>query len=100
VSFARGIIGNPRIILYDEPTSGLDPVASHDLEDYMNVLTRQLQAASVVVTHTISTICRTADRVILLNKGRIHWEGSPQCLLETDEPLAMQFAKAALSTTR
>ena len=100
VSFARGIIGNPRIILYDEPTSGLDPVASHDLEDYMNVLTHQLQAASVVVTHTISTICRTADRVILLNKGKIHWEGSPQCLLETDEPLAMQFAKAALSTTR
>jgi phospholipid/cholesterol/gamma-HCH transport system ATP-binding protein len=100
VSFARGIIGNPRIILYDEPTSGLDPVASHDLEDYMNVLTRQLQAASVVVTHTISTICRTADRVILLNKGKIHWQGSPQGLLETDEPLAMQFAKAALSTTR
>ncbi len=100
VSFARGIIGNPRIILYDEPTSGLDPVASHDLEDYMNLLTRQLQAASVVVTHTISTICRTADRVILLNKGVIHWQGTPQDLLETDEPLARQFAKAALSTTR
>lgn len=100
VSFARGIIGNPKIILYDEPTSGLDPVASHDLENYMNRLTRQLGAGSIVVTHTISTICRTGNRVILLNKGKIHWQGTPQELLESDEPLARQFALTALSTTR
>jgi phospholipid/cholesterol/gamma-HCH transport system ATP-binding protein len=100
VSFARGIVSNPRIILYDEPTSGLDPVASHDLEDYMNLLGRQLQAASVVVTHTISTICRTANRVILLNKGNVHWQGTPQELLRTQEPLASQFAAAALDTER
>ena len=100
VSFARGIIGNPKIILYDEPTSGLDPVASHDLENYMNRLTRQLGAGSIVVTHTISTICRTGSRVILLNKGKIHWQGTPQELLESDEPLARQFALTALSTTR
>jgi phospholipid/cholesterol/gamma-HCH transport system ATP-binding protein len=100
VSFARGIVSSPRIILYDEPTSGLDPVASHDLEDYMNLLGRQLQAASVVVTHTISTICRTANRVILLNKGKIHWQGTPDELLKTREPLASQFAAAALDTER
>jgi phospholipid/cholesterol/gamma-HCH transport system ATP-binding protein len=100
VSFARGIIGNPKIILYDEPTSGLDPVASHDLENYMNLLTRQLGAGSIVVTHTISTICRTGNRVILLNKGKIHWQGTPQELLESNEPLARQFALTALSTTR
>jgi phospholipid/cholesterol/gamma-HCH transport system ATP-binding protein len=98
VSFARGIIGNPKIILYDEPTSGLDPVAAHDLEDYMNKLSGDLDAASIVVTHTISTICRTAHRVILLDKGGIHWQGTPKELLETDEPLAQQFAKAALDT--
>lgn len=100
VSFARGIMGNPRIILYDEPTSGLDPVASHDLEDYMNKLTEDFEAACIVVTHTISTICRTAHRVILLNEGKIHWQGTPQELLQTREPLACRFAQSALDTTR
>lgn len=99
VSFARAIMSNPRIILYDEPTSGLDPVAANTLEDYMNVLSRELKAASVVVTHTLSTICRTAHRVILLNEGVIHWSGTPQELLQTDDPIASRFAKAALDTT-
>jgi phospholipid/cholesterol/gamma-HCH transport system ATP-binding protein len=99
VSFARAIMSNPRIILYDEPTSGLDPVASNTLEDYMNVLSKELKAASVVVTHTLSTICRTAHRVILLNEGVIHWTGTPYELLHTDDPIASRFAKAALDTT-
>jgi phospholipid/cholesterol/gamma-HCH transport system ATP-binding protein len=88
VSFARAIMANPRIILYDEPTSGLDPVASNVLEDYMNTLSRELGAASVVVTHTLSTICRTAHRVILLHEGRIEWQGTPYCLLNTDITMA------------
>ena len=91
--------GECRSGLYDEPTSGLDPVAANTLEDYMNVLSRELKAASVVVTHTLSTICRTAHRVILLNEGVIHWSGTPQELLQTDDPIASRFAKAALDTT-
>jgi phospholipid/cholesterol/gamma-HCH transport system ATP-binding protein len=99
VSFARAIMSSPRIILYDEPTSGLDPVASNTLEDYMNLLSRELKAASVVVTHTLSTICRTAQRVLLLHEGQLHWQGTPQELLTTTDPIASRFAKAAQDTT-
>ncbi|MCK7484530.1 MAG: hypothetical protein MZU97_02510 [Bacillus subtilis] len=58
VSFARAIVTNPRIILYDEPTAGLDPVSSTVIEDYIVHLKKELQAASIVVTHQMSTIKR------------------------------------------
>ena len=71
VSFARAIVTNPKIILYDEPTAGLDPVSSTVIEDYIVQLKNELAAASIVVTHQMSTIKRTADRVIMLYDGEI-----------------------------
>jgi len=95
VSFARAIVGNPRIILYDEPTAGLDPIASTVIEDYIRKLRDELNAASVVVTHQFSTINRT-DRVILLHEGEIKWQGTPKELYSTDNPYAQQFSHASL----
>lgn len=94
VSFARAIVTNPRIILYDEPTAGLDPVASTVIEDYINQLKRELNSASIVVTHQMSTITRTSDRVIMLYDGKIVWTGSPQEMLESNDPYAKQFVTA------
>jgi phospholipid/cholesterol/gamma-HCH transport system ATP-binding protein len=99
VSFARGVMSNPNIIFYDEPTSGLDPVASNQLEDFINKLSVELNAASVVVTHTFSTICRTAHRVVLLHKGRIHWQGTPRAMLASTDPLVREFTQAATAVT-
>ena len=87
-------MSNPRIILYDEPTSGLDPLASYSLENYINKLSDELQAASVVVTHTFYTICRTAHRVLMLNKGRIHWQGSPAEMMTSGDELVQRFTEA------
>lgn len=95
VSFARAIVGNPRIILYDEPTAGLDPIASTVIEDYIRKLRDELNAASVVVTHQFSTINRT-DRLILLHEGGIRWQGTPHELYNSDDPYARQFSQASL----
>lgn len=94
VSFARAIVTNPKIILYDEPTSGLDPIASTVIEDYINQLKHELGAASIVVTHQLSTITRTADYVIMLYNGKIVWQGTPQDLLNSEDPYAVQFVTA------
>lgn len=94
VSFARAIVTNPRIILYDEPTAGLDPVSSTVIEDYIVQLRKELDAASIVVTHQMSTIQRTADRVIMLYEGKIVWEGAPQEMLITNNEYARQFVLA------
>ena len=94
VSFARGIVTDPKIILYDEPTAGLDPISSTVIEDYMQVLKKELGAASIVVTHQMSTITRTADKVVMLYNARIVWQGTPDEMLKCDNEYTKQFVEA------
>ena len=94
VSFARAIASDPDVILYDEPTSGLDPILSTLIEDYINKLSKEFKVASIIVTHQLSTIQRTSQRVIMLYKGKIVWEGRPDDFLKTDNPYVKQFVRA------
>ena len=96
VSFARAIVTEPNSILYDEPTSGLDPISSTLIEDYIVRLKDETNAASVVVTHQMSTITRTADRVVMLYDGKIVFEGTPEEMLRQDTPYTKQFVTASL----
>ena len=96
VSFARAIVTKPNTILYDEPTAGLDPMSSTLIEDYIVQLKKEINAASIVVTHQMSTIMRTADRVIMLYDGKIVFEGTPQELAKQDNPYTKQFVTASL----
>ncbi len=91
VGFARAIVTDPKIILYDEPTSGLDPVSSRVIEDYIVDLSKELNAASIIVTHQISTIAHTSDKVIMLYDGTIVWSGTPTELITSIDPYAYQF---------
>jgi phospholipid/cholesterol/gamma-HCH transport system ATP-binding protein len=96
VSFARAIVTEPKTILYDEPTSGLDPISSTLIEDYIVRVKEETKAASIVVTHQMSTIQRTADKVIMLYCGKIVYEGTPQDMLSTKNEYARQFVSASL----
>lgn len=104
VSFARAIISNPEttdtpeVLLYDEPTAGLDPIASTVIED----LIRDIQCHErgcgtyVIVTHQDSTIRRTADRVVFMHKGKVHWDNSIDEIDRTDHPLMRQFFSGSI----
>ena len=96
VSFARAIVTEPKTILYDEPTSGLDPISSTLIEDYIVRLKEETNAASIVVTHQMSTIQRTADKVIMLYQGKVVFEGTPKEMLSSTNNYAMQFVSASL----
>ena len=96
VSFARAIVTEPKTILYDEPTAGLDPISSTLIEDYIVRLKEETHAASIVVTHQMSTITRTADRVIMLYGGKIVFEGTPDELLTRGNEYTKQFVDASL----
>ncbi len=96
VSFARAIVTKPNSILYDEPTAGLDPISSTLIEDYIVRLRDEINAASIVVTHQMSTITRTADRVIMLYDGKIVFEGTPDQMLKQNNPYTKQFVTASL----
>lgn len=96
VSFARAIVTNPKTILYDEPTAGLDPISSTLIEDYIVRLKQETKASSIVVTHQMSTIMRTADKVLMLYNGKCVFQGTPQQMCEKGNEYTKQFITASL----
>lgn len=97
VSFARAIVTEPKVILYDEPTAGLDPIASTLIEDYILRLRNETGATSIVVTHQMSTIKRTADKVIMLYEGKIVFAGTPDELCKMETEYTKQFVTASIA---
>jgi phospholipid/cholesterol/gamma-HCH transport system ATP-binding protein len=68
---ARATALDPEILYYDEPSAGLDPVTSSAIDQLMMDLSRKLQVTSVVVTHEMDSAFRIADRMVMLDQGRI-----------------------------
>ena len=103
VSFARAMIDNPEtesetpLLLFDEPTAGLDPVASTRIEDLMVTTTQLSRGSSVVVSHVLSTIERSARQVALLYDGKLRWQGSVDAFRTADNPYVVQFRTASLN---
>ncbi|HUT61038.1 MAG TPA: ABC transporter ATP-binding protein [Phycisphaerae bacterium] len=68
---ARAIALDPEILFYDEPSAGLDPVTSAEIDQLMMDLSKKLGVTSVVVTHEMDSAFRIADRMAMLDKGRM-----------------------------
>lgn len=91
VALARAIISPPSVILYDEPTAGLDPIVSDSINKLIRHLQKELHVTSIVVTHDMVSCFHIADRVALLNEGRIYFVGSPEELKTTSDPVVRDF---------
>jgi len=68
---ARALALDPRILFYDEPSAGLDPVTSAEIDRLIRDLTKKLGVTSVVVTHEMDSAFFIADRMAMLDKGRV-----------------------------
>lgn len=68
---ARATVLDPEILFYDEPSAGLDPVTSAAIDDLIMDLSKKLNVTSVVVTHEMDSAFRIADRMVMLEKGRV-----------------------------
>jgi len=75
---ARAIALDPKILFYDEPSAGLDPVTSAEVDQLIINLTKKLRVTSVVVTHEMDSAFTIADRMCMLDQGRILKTGSRQ----------------------
>lgn len=68
---ARALALDPKLLFYDEPSAGLDPVTSAEIDRLIVDLSRKLGVTSVVVTHEMDSAFTIADRMAMIDKGRI-----------------------------
>lgn len=83
VGVARAFATNPQIILMDEPFSALDPMTRSDLQDAIVKLQKQFQKTIVFVTHDMDEAIKLADRICIIQNGRIVQCDTPENILKT-----------------
>ncbi len=91
VGLARAIANDPEIILYDEPTTGLDPILADAINNLIVKTQKALNVTSVVVTHDMVSAYKVADRIAMINNGKIIFEGRPDEVKNSDNPYLQQF---------
>ncbi len=91
VAIARGIITQPKIMLYDEPSAGLDPLNSHNITNLIKRLQSELGVTSVVVTHDIPLAFAVADEIAFLSEGVVCYMGDTDGLIKTDNECVREF---------
>lgn len=96
VGLARALITNPEYIFYDEPTTGLDPVTSDAIDDLIASLNEQLKVTSIVVTHDMLSVKKISKRIIMLYDGKIHFDGTYEDLINSDDPVVKNFINRTL----
>ncbi len=105
---ARALALDPKILFYDEPSAGLDPVTSAQIDQLMVALSKQLGVTSIVVTHEMDSAFTIADRMAMLDRGRMlcvherEWfehlrdlDDEKTKLLDEDKQLVRQFLRGA-----
>lgn len=85
IALARTLIMKPEIILYDEPTTGLDPITSREIGNLMNEINQKYQTSSIIISHDLSCIRLTADKVATLIDGRCYMMGTYNELQKSDD---------------
>jgi phospholipid/cholesterol/gamma-HCH transport system ATP-binding protein len=103
---ARALSLDPRILFYDEPSAGLDPVTSAEIDRLISALAKKIGVTSVVVTHEMDSAFAIADRMAMLDKGKMllietrewyerlrHIPAAEAAGLETRDRLIRQFLR-------
>ena len=99
VGMARAIALNPKVLLYDEPTTGLDPITTYQIDELVASLRKSLGATSMLVSHDLISVQRTADRVAFLDKGEIAFVGTPSEFLKSDHPAIKEVVEKSQART-
>ena len=94
VAIARSLVIEPQLILYDEPTSELDPISSVVIGEEILKLKHRIHVTSLVVTHDRDLAFGVADRIAVINEGRIITVGTPEEVKHFNDPLVQRFLQA------
>jgi ABC-2 type transport system ATP-binding protein len=75
---AIGVVGRPEVLFLDEPTVGFDPAARHDFHDLVQGLATEHRTTILLTTHDLDEAERLADRILVLDAGRIIGDGTAE----------------------
>jgi len=90
-ALARAMALDPKVLFLDEPTSGLDPISSSEINELVVNLSNILGITFIVVTHDVASICKIAQRVVLLHQKKIVASGTPMELRKGNHPFVNKF---------
>lgn len=91
VGLARAIAADPEIIFFDEPTTGLDPIMADIINDLIATTVRDLGVTALSITHDIASARKISNRVAMLYKGKIIWDGATAEMDRSGNPYLDQF---------
>ena len=94
VGLARAIALEPDIILYDEPTTGLDPLTCNAINELIVTMQKELQTTSVIISHDIESTFQVADKIAMIDHGRIAAAGTPAQLRQSPHEAVQKFLGA------
>ena len=87
VAISGIIASNPDVLILDEPTVGLDPFTKYELLDFLKDLNEKQGKTIVIITHDMEVVSKYIKRVIVLNQGRIVFDGDKKDLFKDDNIL-------------
>ena len=90
-ALARAVVLNSKILFCDEPTSGLDPLRSRDISDLIQDISRQFKCTTVITSHDVRNSFRIADRLALMQEGKILAIGTKEEIKSSADPLVREF---------
>jgi len=96
VGLARALQLQPEIMLFDEPTTGLDPQKTQEIYQLFFETQRKFGYTSVIVSHDIPKVFNLADKVVVLNEGKLVSFDSPEEIQLCEIPQIQSFVKATL----
>jgi phospholipid/cholesterol/gamma-HCH transport system ATP-binding protein len=99
VGIARAIALKPKVMLYDEPTTGLDPITTYTIDALMVELSRDLGMTSLVVSHDLSSVFRTAQRVAFLHGGQLIFHGTSDEFRHSSEAAIQEILQKSEATS-
>ncbi len=96
VGIARAIAIRPKYLLYDEPTTGLDPINATIINELILRLNQELNITSIIITHDIASVSKTADQIAMLDNGKIIVHIPKEQMWTYNDPTYVNFIKGRI----
>lgn len=95
VGIARAIVLNPKYLFCDEPNSGLDPMTAIVIDELIQDITKEFNMVTVINTHDMNSVMNLGENIIFLHEGHVHWKGTSQEVLASDNKELHEFIFAS-----